>query len=48
MERHEEDGFGGTKTGIDVPPPPMTTPSKLFLLLNGPFSPVSAMNYVND
>lgn len=30
MERHGEDGFRGTKTGIDVPPPPMTTPSKLF------------------
>lgn len=51
MERSREDGSGGTKTGIHIPPPPATAPSKLFfffLLLNGPFSPVCPMNYVND
>lgn len=43
-----EDGSGGTKTGIHVPQPPLTAPAKLFLLLNGLFSPETPMNYVND
>lgn len=45
MERSREDGSGGTKTGIHIPPP---LHPNFFLLLNGLFSPVSPMNYVND
>lgn len=42
MERGREDGSGGTKTGIHVPPPPMTAPSKLFFTAQWPvFSCVS-------
>lgn len=38
----------GHKDWHTYPPPPMIAPSKLFLLLNGLFSPVYPMNYVND
>lgn len=49
MGRTREDGSKGTKTGIHLLSPPMTVPSKLFffLPLNGLFSPVCPMNYVN-
>lgn len=44
-----EDGSGGTKTGIHMPQTPRDCSTKTsFLLLNGPFSPDSPMNYVND
>lgn len=42
MERSREDGSKGTKTGIHIPPPPMTAPSKLFFTTQWPiFSCVS-------
>lgn len=42
MEKSREDGSGGTKTGIHIPPPPMTAPSKLFFTTQWPvFSCVS-------